>query len=178
MRRPTVRGVLAAALLAVVAAAPAQAASLHPSTVRLANPSGVENGCVATIPTFKPTTFATSLGDSPGIRMTASLTCPAKANVGRVTWKIYLFEIRKDGTRRGMNGPTGLLTSGARVLDAPVTGPYAPLGDFGVLCGPHYPQNGGKRTWLMHANFHTHHSATDPVAFVGQVDRQQTIDCH
>jgi hypothetical protein len=80
-----------------------------------------------------------------------------------------------------MNGPTGLLSSGAFVFDKPLTGPYAPFGGpggFGVLCGPNHPQNGGKRTWLVRANFHTHHSKTDPVAFVGHFDRQQTIDCH
>jgi hypothetical protein len=179
MRRTTLGGVAAAALLTVVAASPAQAVDVHPSTVRLANPSGAENGCVGTIPKFKLSTF-TEIGGrvTPGVRMSASITCPAAAKVGRLTWKVYLFEVLKNGTLRGMNGPAGLMGSAAQLFDKPLTGPYAPFGDFGPLCGPNYPQNAGKRTWLVRANFHTHHSKTDPVAFVGHFDRQQTVDCH
>jgi hypothetical protein len=90
-----------------------------------------------------------------------------RADVGGLTWKVYPFEVLKNGKLRGMNGPAGMWGSAAELFDTPLAGPYSPFGDFGPLCGPNHPQNAGKRTWLVRANFHTHHSKTDPVAFVG-----------
>lgn len=183
MRRTTLGGLAAAALLTIAAAAPAHATApagpLSPSTVKLATSSGAQNGCVATIPKFKTQTFEDlTYGTSPGIAMNAFVKCPASAKVGRVTWKIWLFEVRK-GWMRGMNGPEGLLSSGARLLDPSLNGSFSPFqSPFGVLCGPHYPDNSGTRTWLVRATYHTHTSKSDPVAYVGHVDRQQTVTCN
>jgi hypothetical protein len=181
MRRTILGGLAsAAALLAVVAAAPAEATPpagpLSPSTVKLATSSGTQNGCVATIPKFTLADLTIPGGKSPGIAMNANLKCPASAKVGRVTWKIWLFKVHK-GWLEGMNGPAGLLTSGARLFDPALKGSYSPFDEFGVLCGPDHPQNAGTNTWLMRATYHTHHSKTDPVPFIGHVDRQQTVTC-
>jgi hypothetical protein len=165
-------------LLTALTAAPANAAVLHPSKVSLTDASGATNGCVAKIPFFHLGTFPFSDEDAPGVHMNAEISCPVSADVHRLSFKVYLFEVRPNGTLRGLNGANGLFGVGVDLFDAPLSGDYDPFGDFGVLCGTAFPQNSGTHTWLVRANFHTRHSTTDPVPFVAQFDRQQTVNCH
>jgi hypothetical protein len=174
----TVIALAAVVTLTAITAAPVNAASVRPSKVSLTDGSGATNGCVAKIPSFQLGTFRVDTDESPGVHMNAQIKCPATADVRRLSFKVFLFEVRKNGTLRGMNGPEGLLGTGVDLFDAPLTGVYHPYGEFGVLCGPENPQNAGKRTWLVRAVFHTRHSTTDPVAFVAELDRQQVVDCH
>ena len=179
MRRlTTVIALAAVAVLTLISAAPANAVVVHPSKVSLADASGATNGCIAKIPFFQVGTFPNAGAETPGVLMNAQIKCPASADVHRLSFKVFLFEVRKDGSLRGMNGPDGLLGLGVDLFDEPLTGVYDPFGDFGVLCGPDAPQNQGKHTWLVRAVFHTQHSTTDPVPFVANFDRKQTVDCH
>lgn len=176
MRRLTTLLAVASTIALVgLAAAPANALYVRPSTAELQDATGTTNGCVANIPEFTVDLLGGlgTPGGDPATHMFVHLNCPAAADVHRVSFRYGVFRVRTDGTLKTIQpmGPAGVYK-----YDQALDG-NAQMLDFGIFCTPQYPLNSGKRTWLIRTVIHTRHSNADPSPFITRVDRRQKVDC-
>jgi hypothetical protein len=161
-------GVVAAA---VVAAGPASAVWVRPSTADLRDADGDTNGCVMTV-TITKTTLPGSEELGPGIFADTVVKCPARADIHRVRFRQNFVEVLSDGTFRTIGqGTTGGTSSAVDPISVPVSsGQFTPCSNAA---------NDGTHTYLVRARVSAKVSPTfrDPNPYIGKADALETLTC-
>jgi hypothetical protein len=166
IRRTLTAAAVAAASVALCAA-PSDAVWTRPSTAPLTNAAGAANGCTGSIDPFVVGRYGTGALPPKSTQFSLVLSCPASADVHRVTVAISVFEVAADGSETLVVGPGEFgRTSYGDPLDG-VTG-----GSTYLRC-----PDRGNHTYLGRAIIKTKHSSADTQPYVAKVDRLQTVSC-
>lgn len=155
--------------LGVLAATPASALHVRPSSAPLHDSNGARNGCVAEVPPLF------TIGDTPAeqyVVATSQVTCPVEAGVLRNVFQIGVWEVMKSGKLREV------VSYGRYAISASDT-PLAGTALFNTFIPCADPANAGRHTWLVRAriNAKTTQDNSDPHPYWAKVDRKQTIAC-
>jgi hypothetical protein len=160
-----------AAAMAVLLAVPAEALWVRPSTAHLKDGDGDTNGCVVRASITK-TTLEGSPDLGPGIFANTVVTCPATADVHRVSFRQNYVEVLSDGSFRTIGaGSTGGTSQGGSPITIPVSsGQFTPCSN---------PENRGTHTYLAKARVSAKKTVTyrDPNPYIGKVAALATLTC-
>jgi hypothetical protein len=159
------------AAMIVATAVPADALWVRPSRADLKNSEGDVNGCVMHV-TITKTTLAGSEDLGPGIFANTVVTCPASADIHRVSFSQNFVEVLSDGSFRTIGqGSTGGVSSGGTPISTPVSsGQFTPCSN---------PGNHGAHTYLVKARVSAKESPTylDPNPYIGKAAALATLTC-
>jgi hypothetical protein len=160
-----------AVAMALVSAVPAEALWVRPSTTHLSDRDGDTNGCRVHVSITK-----TTLDGSPdlgqGIFANTVVTCPARADVHRVSFSQDYVEVLSDGSFRTIGeGSAGGTSQGGKPITIPVSsGQFTPCSN---------PENEGTHTYLVKSRVSTKTTVTyrDRDPYIGKVAALATLTC-
>lgn len=171
-RRTILRTSVAVATLTVVAttAAPAQALWVRPSTVPATDAAGATNGCVASAAPMLVGRYGTGAHLPESVQLPVVLTCPAAADVRKVTVALSLLRVLPDGSTETLLAHSDVARQS--LWTTPITSTGASSFAGCALLG-----GAGTHDLLVRTLVKTKTSVTDTSPYVAKADRRQTVTC-
>lgn len=165
-------GAVVLAALAVVLPATAHAAA-WPREATFTNAAGQSNGCTATLVSFKiggPT--ITGAGTSRGLHSVKSVTCPASANVHRLSYSYALDRIRPDGT-------VEVISPMSRDFAQSYPLPAESAGGMGIWRACTTPTFQGTHQWRLRMMVRSKQTLdnSDPSPFIARAQVKRRLTC-
>lgn len=167
-RTAVVTASVAAAVIAT--AGPAAALWVRPASAAATSAGGAVNGCVSSAEPLVVGRYGSGTRPPESVQLPVAVTCPAAADVRKVTVALSLLRVLPDGS-------TETLLAHAEV--ARIAGATAPVTTFGASSFAACDRIGGSgpHDLLVRTLVKTKTSASDTDPYVAKADRRQTVTC-